>query len=512
MDRLKVSLTGIFLLALLGFTPGSAEAGQFSVAMCGEKSVSAHQFRFDRNSKKFRAVAACGGKSSAGLKLEAVEGKTSTSHWGQWRTESPAQLPIVAWELRASIRDSDGITGRVCFDRAAIGIRCYGADTNGSYRLHGSVASDGKALSLRLGCFMQKGCSGGKRAHIFARGVMLTIADRIEPSLDISGPALSPGIKAGETFVRVDASDQESGVESLDVSVNGKRIDSGYSARCAQTPTGVFTAYSPCPTQMSQAVVLDTESEPFVDGTNQVEVCVSDVASEGLGDANRECAQQSIEVDNSCPDSRTGVTAMRAGIGTSLESDSVLDYGVPPNLRGIVTSGTGSPIAGAVVCLQQRTLGTSEVFGEFAELNTGTDGHFEIKLGIGPSREFRLLQRSGSVVWVREVTLRVRTRPTIRLSRSRLKGGGCIRIEGGIPGPLNGGVVLALQGRAKGFRNWTTFAAPTTDSTGAFSHRYCFRSTSRTTTYELRATVQQQGIYPYLPGISDPRRVKVTRR
>ena len=49
------------LLALL--IPSQASAGQFTVAMCGDQSVAAHSFKFDRNSTRFRSSAACGGSS-----------------------------------------------------------------------------------------------------------------------------------------------------------------------------------------------------------------------------------------------------------------------------------------------------------------------------------------------------------------------------------------------------------------------------------------------------------------
>jgi hypothetical protein len=42
------------------------------------------------------------------------------------------------------------------------------------------------------------------------------------------------------------------------------------------------------------------------------------------------------------------------------------------------------------------------------------------------------------------------------------------------------------------------------------TYRYCFRATSSTTVYELRAVVKDQGIYPYLGGVSAVRRVRVT--
>lgn len=503
----------VTLIALaVGLLPTTAEAGQFNVAMCGERSVAIHQFKFERTSKKFRAAAACSGQSAPGLKLESQEGKSSTSHWGQWKAVAPAGLPIVGWALRAKIRDEDGVTGRICFERSSIGIRCFGDDTSGSYRLHGSVASDGEALSVRLGCSSKRGCPGGRRAHLFARAVMMTIADRSSPTISVSGPILSPGTKAGESFIRIDASDLESGVEDLSVEVNGVPVDSRYDARCAEVQPEVFTAFAPCPKQVSHPIALDTEKAPFVNGSNRVEVCAYDVATDGLAESNRRCETASVEVDNSCPSSSLTNPSLRAGIGEGFESSSVIDFGISPLLAGIVSTGNGVPAAGAVVCVQERTHGSVAGFREIAELQSGSDGRFELKLGIGPSRDLRLLQRSGSTVWVRELTVRVRARPSVRLSRSRLKGGGCITIDGSVPAPANEGIVVGLQGRARGFRGWTTFATAVSDQTGRFSRQYCFKRTTRTTVYELRASVEQQGVYPYLAGFSSVRRVKVTKR
>jgi hypothetical protein len=55
-----------------------------------------------------------------------------------------------------------------------------------------------------------------------------------------------------------------------------------------------------------------------------------------------------------------------------------------------------------------------------------------------------------------------------------------------------------------------TFGDAVTRSDGTMTYRYCFRATSSTTVYELRAVVKDQGIYPYLGGVSAVRRVRVT--
>ena len=240
--KFLAALAAMFALAQLASGIDRASAGQFKVAMCGDQIAAAHAFRFERNSSRFRSSAACGSASSAGLKLEVDQGKTSGSKWGRWRTATPSQLlPIVGWSLRAHIHDSDGVIGRICFERTSIDSRCFGDDTNGSYRLHGAVAADGEALSLRLGCFLDKGCDGGKNAHVFARGIELTVADRIPPALALSGPLLSPGLKAGETFVRVEATDAESGLHDIEVSVNGTELPSTDRLACAEPRPGTFT-------------------------------------------------------------------------------------------------------------------------------------------------------------------------------------------------------------------------------------------------------------------------------
>lgn len=509
--KFLVAFVAFFALFQFVSDPDRADAGQFTVAMCADQLSASHAFRFERNSSRFRSSAACGSANAAGLKLEVDQGKTSGSKWGRWRTATPsALLPIVGWSLRAHIHDSDGVIGRICFERTSVDSRCFGDDTNGSYRLHGAVASDGEALSLRLGCFLDRGCDGGKNAHVFARGIELTVADRIAPELTVSGPLLSPGLKAGETFVRVEAADSESGLHDIAVSVNGTQIPSTNRLSCAEPRPGTFTEYSPCPKQTSQAVALDTEAAPFVDGTNQVEVCASDVSTPGLADANRHCESVSVSVDNSCPSTQLAAGSFKAGIGAGFDQSPVLDYGDSPELAGRVFGISGEPVSGAVVCVQQRAFGSSAPFHEVAEMTSGADGRFAMRIGVGPSRELRLIQRSGSVIWVREVTLRVRTRPEISLSRNKLKGGGCLEIRGSVPGPENAGVVVGLQGRARGSSHWMTFGEAVTKSDGSMTYRYCFRATSNSTVYELRSVVKDQGVYPYLGGTSAVRRVRVT--
>lgn len=491
--------------------PKPAVAGQFTVAMCGDQAVASHAFKFDRNSSRFSSAASCGGSNSPGLKLEVEEGKAAASKWARWRSASPSPLlPIVGWSLRAHINDGDGYTGRICFERVGTEVRCFGDDSNGAYRLHGAVAFDGEALSLRLGCFIAKGCDGGKGAHLYARNISLTVADRVEPDLSLVGPLLSPGLKAGESFIRVEAADAESGLHGLEVRVNGDTVESRTLPGCLEPRAGVFSAYSPCPKSADEIVPLDTESPPFTNGSNLVEVCVSDVASTGLSPANRRCESVSVEVDNRCPSSAIATGSFSAGIGPGLDQSPVLSYGDSPELSGRVVSTSGGPLSGAVVCVQEKGLAESGGFRQVAELRSGTDGRFSIKLAAGASREVRLIQRSGSLIWVRDLTVKVHTRPSIALSRARLKGGGCLEIQGSVPGPKNAGVVVGLQGRVRGSNRWMTFGDAVTGPTGGFTYRYCFHATSSTTVYELRSVVKEQGIYPYLGGTSAVKRVKVS--
>ena len=55
-----------------------------------------------------------------------------------------------------------------------------------------------------------------------------------------------------------------------------------------------------------------------------------------------------------------------------------------------------------------------------------------------------------------------------------------------------------------------TFGDAVTRADGNMTYRYCFRATTATTVYELRAVVKDQGVYPYLGGVSPVRRVRVT--
>jgi len=109
----------------------------------------------------------------------------------------------------------------------------------------------------------------------------------------------------------------------------------------------------------------------------------------------------------------------------------------------------------------------------------------------------------------KSLSVNAHAKPTMTLSKGRVGHGGKVKITGSLPGPSAAGRVVVLQASSLHGRRWLTFRKATTGAKGGFRSSYRFGGTSGTATYRMRAVVPRQAGYPYEPGHSKPRRIKV---
>jgi hypothetical protein len=185
-------------------------------------------------------------------------------------------------------------------------------------------------------------------------------------------------------------------------------------------------------------------------------------------------------------------------------------YGKRQLMVGRVQTTDGRAIPGAAVRVEavNRTGGEVRPVGE---TRAGAGGEFAFTLPAGPSRSVRFVYDGDNLIRASAAEARTRVPAALkfRVNRSSVRNGESVMFRGQLVGrPIpQGGKVVSIQARVPG--GWRTFANPTTDRRGRFSHRYQFTATTGFQRYAIRALVQADASYSYEQGISKPVVVRV---
>jgi hypothetical protein len=379
----------------------------------------------------------------------------------------------------------------------------------------GSVGS----VWLFLGCDgnYSPGCEAGPwvSAHYFAA----LEVDPVAPKVSATGGSLvGGGVIHGHATIEGNASDEGGGLSKLFVKINGFPAGTVRTPSCnvvnANNPSvkGIVAAtVTPCPTGLEGQWTLDTQAYPFHDGSNAVELCADDFST--IGAPNETCSPpQSIDVDNSCPNSlAAGGESLKAVFKRSDRQRITVGYGRPAKLVGKLTDSNGQPVSGAAVCIEGRTLEVGLTTHPLQTVITDARGHYSYKLKPGPNRELMVGYRQDARQVEQHLRYFSRVKPRFYVDRSHARNGQRVRLFGRLPGPRARGTVVVLQGGVVGGSRWLTFRKATAGKRGWFSAWYIFRNTFRRTVYRLRALVPRQAGYPRAEGHSDAANVVVTR-
>ena len=372
-------------------------------------------------------------------------------------------------------------------------------------------------VTLSCSASYAPGCEGG--GGIYVRYIDALEVDPNPPTLVApSGSLLGPGVLRGHQQLSAAATDLGGGVRDLEVLVNGALAASPQTASCAvawianSSYNGLTaTSSSPCPPTLGADWTLDTASPPFRRGTNQVQVCASDFATQG--EANRTCsAPQPIKVDDSCQESEVaGGASLSARLPSAAGDRVTLPFGGSARISGTLTDAAGSPVAGATICIETAMERPRARRIPVGVAQTNAAGRFTYALAPGPNRQVSVGYRHDSFQLTRALAVRTHARPSLTVGPQRLRNGGRVKLRGGLPGPDAGGRVVVLQASVVGSHRWITFRKATSGHRGVFKASYRFTSTTRRTTYRFRALVPPQAGYPWKQGASKPAAVVVTR-
>jgi hypothetical protein len=478
------------------------------VAQCSPGKTAASAATFEASSTHFRQAKACSGANSNGLVVVHDAAQTTGGRFGQWVFRTPVGAEFAAGKFSANVQRQDGI--EAVFSAVGQSDFTFGVTQNGSWLPANFGPTAAHRLTLRFVCKRppDSTCGPADAAHLWARYFRFTLNDTSAPSFVLGGSLFVGGVIHGDHTVAVSGGDAGGGVRRVQVNVNGM-VAATDTVPCALSG-GLGTTLSPCPSALLRALPIDTAAPPFHDGTNAVQVCVSDFATSRTP-PNTVCENRLVDVDNSCPESPVaGGTELSARFARNRGQEIKLAAGKRALIRGRLTSASGAPIAGALICAKTRVKHRGSRFKFARAAVTDSAGRFALRLPRGPSREVIIGYRVGAVEIDRRLRLLARPHPRLHVRPHRLLNGRGITMRGRIPGPFSRHRIVVLQGQNPGEPRWITFEKARTDASGKFRAHYTFlRVTSGIARFKIRALVPSQNGYPFASGRSSARTVVV---
>jgi hypothetical protein len=371
----------------------------------------------------------------------------------------------------------------------------------------------GAGFNIVIGCSAV--CEAG--AEIGVRDIAALEVDTTPPRVrTVEGPLVGGGVLRGHQEIHAEATDVGGGLTSLELKVDGTTVSGTATGSCAVTKVenlsykGIAAdSPSPCPPSLSGTWDVDTSAAPFQNGSNTVQVCASDFATQGS--PNTTCSPpQTVEVNNTCTESSVaGGADLSAGFGDGGSDELTVKYGKGAKVEGGLTDQAGDPIPGATICLESQSSESVGLPSTVATATTDSSGNFAVKVEPGANRQLLVGYRHDSFQVAKKLSLGTRVRPTLKVDTHVIKGGRRLKITGKLPKPSPAGRVLVLQGASAHGHDWLTFRKVTTGPKGGFRATYRFTRTSSPTIYRIRALAPRQAGYDYEPGASKPARIKV---
>jgi hypothetical protein len=456
----------------------------------------------------------------------------------QLTATAPGQAPAWGLNLGATVGTAPGGSS-AGFD---------GIGTTGAGHDSGPLPAGTKSRRLGVLCPYMGGGYGNctlPSPFLRIRGLRTTLRESVQPTTAIDGGTLATsGAHRGSETVSYSAADGESGVERVDVLLDGAVVATASDARdlsrqvIQQTGECEYIGLRACPATTSGTLTVNTANLP--DGAYALEVRATDAA----GNARSTAYGQPVVIDNvpdtvvmppaptqgavggatrvtppgavpaTAPDNGNGASAnatMRATFAATRRGVVVSRYGKKVLITGQLKRPDGTPIAGAKlhVLHQDKTFGAAMV--PAAEITTDADGTFRHVTTAERSRTIRIGYRARHAdtefAETTDIALGVIARVGLTTDRTALRNGQTVRFRGTIAGaPAGSRKVVELQVR-KG-KAWMTFRS-TRLRGGRFSESYRFTRTVGVARYVFRARVRAEAGFPFNTGESKQVRVTV---
>jgi len=441
MWLIVVSLMGTAFTSLA--LCGSVEAGNYVVVQCNAGLVPRGEARFSSNTSHFSRATQCG-QNSLGFQIRhrlPTDGRgTLNGKYGAWTWQAPAGTYLTGGSAYGRLENADGISGYLAVKPDFGNGRVTENQNDDRVHLSAIPAGQWRYFVARLQCTAPNQgnrCVGsGFDAHAYIKQIRLQLSDVSPPSVSVGGSLLDGGARRGRNALFVTATDQGSGIRTVQITVNGVAAGGDdLSATCDPVPGGLTGRLSPCPLNILKGYTFDTAKPPFKHGENRVDVCVLDYAQTGT--ANPDCESRTILVDSLCPTSPVGggkkVTATFADNQKQVRK---IRYGRPTILSAQVRDAQGNPVERARVCVQSHPDAPGEDYRLIGTARTNSNGTWTHKLRPGTSRLVRITYRDDTYQVSRTLRLKVRATSSMRVSSKQTRPGRRVRFTGGIPGPM----------------------------------------------------------------------------
>jgi hypothetical protein len=502
MNRKKMRLATVaiaFTATALLVAP-EASAGPYRVAIC-DPDLGAHHddATFQRTSPHYVSDAGCGA-NGPGLAVGHTGKRTGDSRWGAWTVHAPPGTVFSQLGVNVAGHAAGGHLPQLMAVPSNGVAQVFATPDPGMERSR--FTEPFWAFTARLSCRRVSGCGAGPTARIRIKRIALELRDGARPTVAVGGAALQPGSKRGVQPVAAAATDAGGGVHRFLLEVNGQPV-TAYATTC-RIANGWALRLQPCPSSASTIFRLPTTAAPFHQGANLLRICSADYAAGTQ--ANRACTARRINVDNLCPISPT---APGPRLEASVVHERRRDGSSSAAIRGRLLSASGTPVAGARICVATRVPIPGNLERVTATATTGGDGRFEAALPPGPSRRVRVAYWwSQSQVAERHLSLHVHAHPRL-LSHPHhaLHNGDAARFAVKLQGPAPERRWVRIQARSG--NGWVEVRNGRTNAQGIYRARYRFHATTGRRRYRFRAVVPSQRGYPYEHGHSRVRRVTV---
>jgi hypothetical protein len=374
----------------------------------------------------------------------------------------------------------------------------------------------------RIGLFCGNGaasnpCNLLRSPNLSIAGTEVDLVESSPPAGTIDGGALaSPGTKAGSATLSYGASDGESGIERVEVLLDGVAAGAQDLSRNLALPIAeqggggcAYTGLAACPTTQAGDIAVDTTK--VADGAHGVTVRVIDAA----GNRKDVAGPQIVVGNGSVPGAPNGAGASRlarltARFATTKRPSLHLRYGSRPTIRGRLVDEHGRPSTGATVAVLQRPRRAGAQDEQIDTVRTEADGTFSYKPARGPSRTLTLAYsafandpKPSATSSLRTV---VRALVAARIAPRSVRPHRPVTISGRLLLLGREGVEIKIQGRDRG--RWRPAGEVMTTRGGRFRWTYRFKAAGAGATYGFRARVASP-VYPFAPGNSKAMFVRV---
>lgn len=341
-------------------------------------------------------------------------------------------------------------------------------------------------------------CPVGSRARVEVEYARFRIEDLNPPTIDAIHSNLFQDQNpiAGTREISFEATDAGSGIWKVAVVADGKvmveQVVDPNGGQCVPP----FRSPVPCKTKVAGTVPLNTET--LIDGLHEGLLRVSDATGTNqatFGPFSFRTSNRSVE--SLCQSESGSVTIGGPTAPTR--------FGAQIPIRAFAP---GAPGAEAVVLEGTRTLSIA------ATTKLDEAGRLRMSLPPGSSRLIRIGVRptgsSQKLMCSAPRKFRVAAGVTLSVGPNAVQNGRSIHVRGRVLGgreTARKGVVV--QARARGVKRWATVRVLRANGQGRYAFYYTFRNTFRPVTYEFRSQVLGERGFPYSPGHSSLRSVRV---